>query len=266
MGEQTAKELFVFFHIPKTGGISINHLLAAGFPLGTSFINLGRMGKKDRMEYSSVPLPERPEAERNVVRAISGHDVNIRTEQLVPGRVARRITFLRKPASRIVSAFNYETSDAATFVNWDESTSFETWYRHQERDTMTKFLAKRVIPSSLGVTLAQGHRFLGYPLRWSAASWVFNWVQQALSNFWFVGCTESLSTDMPKIAARMGIPGQIGTKNATGRNFSRRLRLTEELESRLAAENPADTRLYEYWQARSQQRLAEIEREPVATA
>ena len=73
---------------------------------------------------------------------ITGYEVTARTEQLFPDRIVRRITFLRKPASRIVSAFNYETSDAAPFTRWDETVPFETWYRHQERDVMTKFLGQ----------------------------------------------------------------------------------------------------------------------------
>lgn len=265
MVDSDSHEVFVFFHVPKTGGISINHLLNEKLNRGVDFIDLGLAGQEDDAEHGRSPVEKRSRQERAKVRVISGHEVTVRTEQLFPDRIARRITFLRSPASRIVSAFNYETSNAATFNKWDETVPFEKWYRHQERDVMTKFLAKRVLPNRLGVTFAQGHRFLRYPLHLGSGSWVFEQVQKALAEFWFVGCTESLSEDMPQIAIRMGIGGTVEKRNATGRNFSRRLDLTPELELRLAEDNRFDTRLYEYWKQRVPSRIAEIVAESVAT-
>ncbi len=130
---------------------------------------------------------------------------------------------------------------------------------------MTKFLAKRVLQNRLGVAFAQGQRLARYALHRGSGTWVFEQVQKALSQFWFVGCTESLSSDMPKIAARIGIEGGVDKRNATGRNFSRRLDLTPELEARLAEDNRFDTELYEHWKGQIASRLAEIEAEPAAT-
>ena len=265
MVESQQSEIFVLFHVPKTGGISINHLLNEKLTRGVDFIDLGQPGEEDDALHGRRPIEKRSREDRARVRVISGHEVYKRTERLFPDRIPRRITFLRKPAGRIVSAFNYETSDAAPFTRWDETTPFETWYRYQERDVMTKFLAKRVIGSRLGVALAQGHRFVRYPLHIGCGTWVFDQVQQALSDFWFVGCTESLSSDMPKIARRMGIAGGVDKRNATGRNFSRRLELTPELEARLAEDNRFDTQLYQHWQGQIASRLAEIEAEPAAS-
>ena len=70
---------------------------------------------------------------------------------------------------------------------------------------------------------------------------------------------------MPKIARRMGIEGGVDKRNATGRNFSRRLDLTPELEARLAEDNRFDTELYEHWKGQIASRLTEIESEPAAT-
>ena len=265
MVDSDSHEVFVFFHVPKTGGISINHLLNGKLTRGFDFIDLGMAGQEDDAAHGRLPVEKRSREEREKVRVITGHEINVRTEQLFPGRIARRITFLRKPASRIVSAFNYETSIAAPFTRWDDTVPFETWYRYQERDVMTKFLAKRVIKNRVGIAWAQGQRFLRYPLHCGSGAWAFDQVQKALTEFWFVGCTESLSADMPKIAARMGIEGGVDKRNATGRNFSRRLDLTPQLEARLAEENRYDTQLYEYWKQRLPQRIEEIAAEPTAT-
>ena len=265
MVESPSREVFIFFHVPKTGGISINHLLNEKLTRGVDFIDLGLAGQEADAEHGRLPIAKRSREERAKVRVITGHDVFMRTERLFPDRIAHRITFLRKPASRIVSAFNYETSDAAPFTRWDEQTPFETWYRYQERDVMTKFLAKRVISHRLGIALAQGQRFARYPLHLGSGGWVFNRVQRALEDFWFVGCTESLSADMPIIARRIGIEGEVEKRNATGRNFSRRLDLTPELEARLAADNRYDTRLYEHWKQRVPAQIEKIIAEPAAT-
>ena len=69
---------------------------------------------------------------------------------------------------------------------------------------------------------------------------------------------------MPKIARRMGIEGGVEKRNATGRNFSRRLELTPELEARLAEDNRFDTQLYQHWQGQIASRLAEIDAESAA--
>ena len=265
MVHSDSREVFVFFHVPKTGGISINHLLNEKLTRGVDFIDLGLAGQENDAEHRRLPIEKRTRQERAKVRVITGHEVTVRTEQLFPDRVARRIAFLRKPASRIVSAFNYETSDAFIHNRWDKTVSFEKWYRHQERDVITKFLAKRVLQNRFGVAFAQGQRLVRYALHQGSGGWVFEQVQKALSQFWFVGCTESLSSDMPKIAARIGIEGGVDKRNATGRNFSRRLDLTPELEARLAEDNRFDTQLYDYWKERVASRLAEIEAEPAAT-
>lgn len=265
MVESPSREVFIFFHVPKTGGISINHLLNEKLTRGVDFIDLGLAGQEADAEHGRLPIARRSREERAKVRVITGHDVFTRTERLFPDCVARRITFLRSPASRIVSAFNYETSAAAPFTRWDEQTPFETWYRYQERDVMTKFLAKRVISHRLGIALAQGQRFVRYLLHLGSGGWVFDQVQKALKDFWFVGCTESLSADMPIIARRIGIEGEVEKRNATGRNFSRRLDLTPELESRFAADNRYDTRLYEHWKQRVPAQIEKITAEPEAT-
>ena len=56
-----------------------------------------------------------------------------------------------------------------------------------------------------------------------------------------------------------------GSLNEMGNIFSRRLDLTPELESRLAADNRYDTRLYEYWKQRLPAQIEEVTAEPVAT-
>ena len=237
--------------------MSVNHLLKQNLTLGEEFIQLGTTGRLDEVENARLPFAKRSAEECSRIRVIAGHEVTIRTEEVIAEKIARRITFLRKPASHIVSAFNYETSHTSN-KKWDDTASFETWYAHQERDQITKFLAKRVIPSRLQVALAQGQRFVRYPLKLGAGSGVFDLVKKALTEFWFVGCTEYLDRDFPQLIARMGLTGNLEKRNAAGKNFARRLQVTPELESRLERENPFDTQLYNYWHDRLDESRARI--------
>jgi len=257
MPQTNPEEVFVFFHVPKTGGISIHHLLNENMELGIDFIHLGEIGWKEDQEQHRLPFFKRSAAERAKIRAIIGHDVTVRTENLIPGRVARRITFLRSPANRLISAYNYETSPAFP-SKWNQPVSFDTWYSYQERDVMTKFLAKRVIEHRWMLAVAQAQRILQYPLKWGSSSHVFSLVQRALEKFWFVGCTERLDRDFPQIAKRMGIHGTLEKRNAAGRNFLPRLKKSADLEERLQRDNPWDTQLYNYWNSRIERQVDKI--------
>ncbi len=251
-------EVFIFFHIPKTGGTSVNHLLRKNLKLGHGFIQLDDAGERDDRKNHRLPFPERSLEERMAVRAIAGHEVNIRTESLFPNKIPQRITFFRKTADRILSAFNYETSDASN-SKWDATVSFDTWYAQQERDVITKFLVKRLIANRLRRAWVQGQRLLQYRLRRGASSAMFEQVQRELKKFLFVGCTEHLNRDFPFLAARMNIHGEIEKRNAAGRNFSKRLELTPELEARLERENSWDTRLYQYWHDRLEESVQRLQ-------
>ena len=73
MNPDYSQEVFVFFHIPKTGGMSVNHLLKQNLMLGEEFIQLGTTGRQDEVENARLPLAERSEEECSHIRVIAGH-------------------------------------------------------------------------------------------------------------------------------------------------------------------------------------------------
>ena len=54
MVDSDSREVFVFYHVPKTGGISINHLLNEKLIRGVDFIDLGLAGQEDDAEHRPV--------------------------------------------------------------------------------------------------------------------------------------------------------------------------------------------------------------------
>jgi hypothetical protein len=180
--------------------------------------------------------------------------------RLIPGRVPRYLTFLRAPAPRLVSAYNFESHAFYERVG-RTPIPFELWYARQERDVVTKFLAKRTLSSRLTRYSAQGLRYLQYSLGRGAEDMTLRAVCAALDKFWFVGLTERLDEIAPVLAARMGVTGQLRKDLVTGKDFPRVLELTPELEARINRDNPRDLRLFETWSVRCDERLRSLRAE-----
>jgi hypothetical protein len=85
--------VYIFLHIPKTGGTTLYNLAAAALP--PAFLLNDRASMAEFLQI--------PQAERDAIRFIYGH--------IPPGahrfltRPARYITFLREPIDRVVSAY-----------------------------------------------------------------------------------------------------------------------------------------------------------------
>ncbi|MEZ4424580.1 MAG: sulfotransferase family 2 domain-containing protein [Gemmatimonadota bacterium] len=247
-------EVFVLVHVPKTGGTSLNHAFEHGLEMGTEFIHLDTAGLRHGQSLGLPPFAERSEAERRKARVIAGHDIDVTIHRLVPGRTPRYFTFLRNPAARLVSAYNFEMHEFYSNVG-KTPIEFDDWYRKQERDVVTRFLSKRVLPTPLGRRLAQAQRYLQYPLRGRATRGALARLNRALERFWYVGTTDAMNQAAPLLLERMGIEARMERRLVTGRDFTKRLELDAALEARLHADNPRDLELYEHWRTRDAESL-----------
>jgi len=224
-------ELFVFVHIPKTGGQTLRNHFIKYLAFHEEFIHLGPYGMADATRRGLLPFEERPVEDRQRARVVLGHYVTHLSYTLVPGKTPRHVTFLREPAEMLVSYYNFEMEQRRK--NGQPIDPFEQWYGGK-RNVMTHWLHTH---------------FMGRQSTDVDVS-VLNTVIDTLDRFWFVGVTEHISDDAPRLLARMGIATDIERANVAGVHYPRTLSLSEDLRERLNAENPFDVQLHEYGRAR----------------
>ncbi|MBU1225933.1 MAG: sulfotransferase family 2 domain-containing protein [Actinobacteria bacterium] len=226
----TAGPLYVFVHLFKTGGTTINGHLARHLSWDEEFVHLGPWGDRVRARDGQPDPADWPPERWDRTRVIAGHRVDRSIERFVAGREVRYLTVSRDPADLAVSRYNFHSSregDRATF--WE-------WYETQPRNPSSKRLRKALHAESLSE------------------------LRDTLNSFWFVGVTEHLDDDLPHLFAAIGVPTDWVNRRVTGgerdledldlgrETFSirRHTVLTDEMRARIHAENSGDLRLYRY--------------------
>ena len=221
--------VYIFFHIPKTGGITLRSHFAQHLRHQEDFIHLGPWGRADSKEKGLAQFYARPPAERSRVRVICGHGVTHRTAGYIQGRRPVHITFLRDPAALVVSSYNFAMKlrrDAG-----QSETSFERWLDDTEHEMMCAWLVRRFMCTD---TSGMSERE------------VFDRAVEVLGRFDFVADTERMDEFMCPILRRVGVPTQMARVNAAGRGRLERLvSLTPELGASLRERFPWELRLYE---------------------
>jgi len=167
--------LYVFLHLPKTGGTTVTGHLSQHLP-SQEMLFLGPKANQKRQEQGIAPPAEWPEQRLAPVRVITGHGADAASHTLIPSRAVRHVTILRDPAPLMVSRFNFDVSRSG------EALTFEDWYPKQRRNPTLRRLRKLL-----------GERDLAG-------------VTSALEGFWFVGVTEHLNDDLPHLFSAIGVP------------------------------------------------------------
>jgi hypothetical protein len=222
--------IYLFLHLFKTGGTTINGHLARHLAWDEEFVHLGPWGDRVRARDGS-PDPADWDADRwSRVRVAAGHRVDGTTHLFVPDREARYLTIVRDPADLLVSRYNFyasRTGDTAGFWAWYE--------RRAPNPTLRRLRTALRAPS-------------------------FEVAREALDRFWFVGATEHLDDDLGHLFAAIGVPPNWVNRRVTGGNddlddldmgretfpVRRHVVADAEMRERIHDENRKDLRLHRY--------------------
>lgn len=234
------RAVYLFIHVPKTGGSTINRHLRTHLEFDNEFVHLGAWGNSFREANDLPPWRERTGVERARARVLAGHEVTVGDHDQVPGAEARYLTILRDPADRILSAYNFQMHQQQTYE------PFWEWYESYPRNNAYKWLKR-----------AFG---LEGDLPPSA-------VMERLDRLWFVGVTEHLDDDLPHLFHKIGVPQRWVDQRRTlaesdddavptaqrgpmvrylGNVVGRQLEMTDELRERLWDLNKRDLKLYRH--------------------
>lgn len=238
-----AEPLWVFLHLPKTGGTTFKAHLERHLEQDVSLIELSDWGRQIRRKAGRPELAERSEEDRAKVRVIAGHHAYYGIHRLIPGpRDVRYVSFMRDPAERCVSLYNFRRSRGVV------TAGFEQWYESDyQRESAVRFFAERLTD----------RRIAPDPERQLAVA------RQLLERCWFVTTTERLDEGLDFLCAEMDIPADwkpwrqtdggtalsIASHPARGERVERHQLLDEALRARIHAESPCDLALYEWVKA-----------------
>lgn len=224
--------VYLLAHLPKTGGTTINVHLAQHLEWDEEFVHLGGWGDHRRRAEGRTPIEARSPEDLQRVRVVSGHDVDGRTQGLFPDAEARYVTIVREPAARLVSTYNYRMSAPDARI-----VSFDEWYADLPSNPATRWMRRRFAPGAS-----------------------FDDLLDALRSFWFVGTTEQLDDDLPRLFEAMGVPPGHERKRVAGdvdglegldfpdarREVIVRTVVDDALVDRVARDHPKDVRLWRF--------------------
>lgn len=245
--------LYVFLHVPKTGGTTIIRHLRTHLAWDREFVHLGTWGNNFREQHDRIPFEERPPEQRNLTRVLAGHQARFGIHRLVD-RDPRYFTVLREPADRIVSAYNFRMTQDHADISFDE------WYADYPRNNSFKWL--RVAFNLVGADAFPETR------------------EMMRKELWFVGLTERLNDDLPFLFRALGTPPEwIDQRVATtdsedlagmesgdeevplshaSHTVHKRLEMTDALRDRLHEDNARDLKLYEIGRRLHERRVERI--------
>ncbi len=236
-----AQEIFIFAHIPKTGGQTLRNCFMRHLQLHRELIHLGPFGEKDAAARGLLPFPDRSEEERSHARVILGHHVTCETHRLVSHKTPRYITFLRDPADLLVSYYNYAQGHRPADR---PPVFFEQWLTNKRKpreNFMTRWLLESFLQN-------------GPATRLNASA--LRKVNDALENFWFVGLTEQIDRDAPRLLERINVPNDLQRTNVGGVDYKKIVTLDDSLRRELYERSPFDVELYRYWKTKTAENAA----------
>jgi len=223
---------YLMFHMPKTGGQSINVSFRKYLKNHEEVIHLSGRGEVHARRLGLLPWGQRPKKERDKAILVTGHAVNKNTQFLFKtGMDARHMVVFREPAKLLVSLYNYK------YRFKEKAPSFKRWYFSLRIRGLKNWQATVFYRQYL-----KGYYLTSYFLN------DFNYFKEILDTFWYVGAIERINEDFKEIAKFMDISEfemeRINVANTKDRK--KHVHLTEKLRKKLNHENKLDFDLYQY--------------------
>lgn len=233
---QSPDDLYVFFHINKTGGTTLTTHLQNCFkdqPLRTPMLN--RYQRELALAENRVYWTERSFEEKMQARIIAGHGATpCNVSEIAPHRNIKYITFFRDPGSRIVSTFNYSRAMGSIDPDCDllsylKNTGFNS--------TQLRFFAHNFMDISQDqIDLMQSDH---------SQRQVMHEAVRLIENFYFIGLHESYDEDIKLLTSLLGIPEITRNYLVTGKDYAETTRYTPDLDNEIRELFPVEYEFYD---------------------
>ena len=232
--------LYIFLHLPKTGGITLRyHLIKRFGKRGTLFFSQSENKSFATAEGVNEYLSRLSDKEKDRVKVILGHEVYYGIHKYFPDRNPCYIAFFREPAKLYVSFYNFfknkidcgdqsVKAERADFVPLDVDLTFSNFLKFSPNLTYGYF-ENRLLLGNASFKTNYGRSNMPQ-------------IKKMLTDFLFIGLTEN-PDDFLFIYKLLGIRRFYGRKNMTKRFLVDEKKLNQK---ELAEATELDRELYLY--------------------
>jgi len=245
--------LWIFLHLPKTGGSTFSQHLLKNLKKEEIF-------STSLLRYNLIPK----KIQKNKVRVILGHATYYGIHRFFKNKNPRYILFLRDPAERFVSSYNFEmrTKKGGNVPFWK-------WYNLQIKDEMVYFLdmkfrgkegAKANLPRNIvpffGRLFQNKKIFLFFQKIYVSYLSLFQSsnktkrkklenAKKLLDKCWHIGFLPDLDKSLRFLFKEIGVPISWENQNVTEKSRSF-FKLDDKSRKRIYKDNKYDKELFDY--------------------
>lgn len=235
-GPRRSRPVYFLLHVPKCAGTTVEDhfatVLGPGFMRAPRWESVARNFIGNRYDFK----PRDPRLRH--IHVVSGHSLSVSLKQFFPpGREIREAVLIRDPLSYLLSFYNYRIQRHLEHGD-PQPPAFEKWYRRQGRNQIAHFILDRYFEQAVPVLY----------LRSSAAQ--FDWLEERLSQFWFVGGHERAGELIRGVCRDRGWPDAFESRNVTRTWRVTADDLPRRLIDRITEDNALDQALYDRWHDR----------------
>ena len=247
--------LWIFLHVPKTGGTTFSdqikaHLKPEEF-IATSQTRYGIAEKADKTKFKDV-------------RVLLGHATYYGIHKFFPEKSPRYIVFLREPTERLVSSYNFEmrTKKGAVFPFWK-------WYKLQQRNEVTSFMdmkfrglpgTKANMPDSFSKLYSNLFKIKSVTYFFQGIFKIYSRIfksseksskrqlrnaKELLNRCWHIGIIPGLDKDLKFLFKQIGISTRWKNTNVTEKSKAF-FKLDDASRKKIYEDNKYDKELFDY--------------------
>lgn len=235
------KSLYIFIHIPKTGGSSLNKNIK---------------NQINECEFSNIKDLE--SKDKDMIFFITGHEVYYGVHKQFNNKNPYYIIFLREPAKRIESQYNHDMKR----IKSDKKPLFKKWYKSQIKDELCFLLNKkykgifgRKTPSFTNSFISKfnvgnskflkmtGFKILKLINISRDKEKELENAKKLLDKCSFICFTENLDKEIPKILKFMNLSENKKRHNVNNNKF---ILLDNKIKEKINKDNPYDCELIKY--------------------
>jgi len=260
--------VYIFLHLEKTGGTTINGHLHNQLEWDEEFVHIGPWGDLYREDKGREPFHKRNLRRRKKANVIAGHDVWYGIHKLIPDKIPRYFTVLRDPTDRLVSLFNHSTyfEDFKNFFKITRKNDIvKFYYTRLNRYRLIYYKYFYFMSSVLNNNIKIANNLtenLDSKNFWE--TYCFNQVKETLDNFWKVIPLKYLDNELKIIFDKVGVPKDnwknyrvSGKKESSVKEIfpyakeenyvQKKLEVNDEIRKKVQKKNPLDQKIYEYF-------------------